>query len=279
MKKLTALLLLCVLFFCSNLSAQEKFDLVYKFEKGKTYFFQQKAIVDMTMSMMGQEINMSMDTKMKMRYEVVERTDNTIEVITSIDSMLAKTTNPMQGGENENKGEGIVGKKSRIILDKSGKVIKKIEIDSTLLSKMNFDFSTTNENMFHLASRPVAIGESWKNIDTMKMNMGNEGSGGMEIVITTDLKLEGKENYDGIECLKITMTQKQAAHGAIAAEGSGIGIEGSTVTKGVCYFDYKNGLMLSLAMNGEGSMTMNMTEQGLSMPMTQKIQSTFKLVR
>lgn len=279
MKKLTAVLLLSVLYFYSNLSAQEKFDLVYKFEKGKTYFFQQKSIIDMTMSMMGQEINMSMDTKMKLKYEVLERNDNTIEVITSIDSMLAKTTNPMQGGETETKGEGIVGKKTKIIMDKYGKVIKKIEIDSTILTKMNLDFSTSNENMFQLSSKPVAIGESWKNIDTMKMNMGNAGTGGMEIIITTELKLEGKEKFENVECLKISMTQKQAAHGAIAAEGSGIGIEGSTVAKGVCYFDYKNGIMLSLALNGEGSMTMNMTEQGLSMPMSQKIQSSVKLVR
>lgn len=278
MKKISVVLsiLLCLV-INSAATAQEKFDLNYKFEKGKTYFFSQKNLTDINMSMMGQEINMSTDSKMKMRFEIVERKDKNLEIITSIDSMLVKSTNPMQGGEQINNGEGIVGKRTKIIMDPAGKVISKIEIDSSALTKMNMSFSGTNENMMRLSSKPAAIGESWQNIDTLKMNIGP--SAGVDIIQTTDMKIEGKEKYEGNDCLKISIIQKQVINGAIAAEGQGIGMEGSTVMKGYGYFDYKNGLMLNLELAGEGNITMNLTEQGMSMPMNQKSKTVVTLIK
>ena len=276
MKKIIAALLLLLFVLTSYSAAQEKYDLTYKFEKGKTYFFRHKNLTDMNMSMMGQEINIPMEMKAKMRFEIVEKTDKTIEVISSYDSLISKSTNPMQGGEQVNNGEGIVGKKTRIIMDQEGKVIKKVEIDPSALTNMNVSFSGSYENMMRLSSKPVSIGESWQHIDTLKMTVGPA-----EVIIiqTTDMKIESKDNYEGVDCLKISVSQKQLMTGAGAAEGQSIGMDGTNVMKGYGYFDYKNGLMLNLDLAGEGNMNMNLTEQGMSIPMTQKAKTVVTLVR
>jgi hypothetical protein len=257
----------------SALLAQDTYNLAYKYEKGKTYFSRITMGMDIAQSMSGQDFNIRMDSKSKLRMEITDVTSDKFEIISSIDSMYSKTSNPMGGDDIINNGEGMVGKKTKIVYDKFGKVIRKTEIDQ-LAKTLNMNYSGSSEGMFRLTEKQVKIGDTWAINDTNKMSMGE--TGGMNIITLCDCKLEGKETYNGKECLKISFVQKITMNGELSQAGMALGIDETGYSKGIIYYDIAKGLILSndsaMEMNG----TVSMGEQG--MPMSQKVKTSIVLL-
>lgn len=263
------------LLFSITTHAQQAHDLTYKFEKGKTYFFKMVYEMDMTQSMMGQDMSIKMDTKMKYRFEVAESNSDKIEIISSVDSMESKSDSPLVTAESlDEASKLIIGKKSKLIYDKAGKLIQKIEIDK-LVSNMNFSVSSSTEGLFRLSNKPVKIGESWQNVDSSKTKLGEKGE--LLSIIITDLVLEGAENYNGAECLKISFKQKATITGAISAEGNTVGMEGTINGNGTILFNEKTGMLLFSKQDMESNMTISMPEQNMTIPIIQKMKMTMFL--
>jgi len=272
------LLSLILLFFSANLFAQDTYSLKYKFEKGKTYFYRMTNDNEVNQSVMGQEINLKSRSILKMRMEIADVANENIEIITSMDSVEFKSDNPMVGDAAGEAAKSIIGKKTKMIYDKFGKIVKKIEIDK-FSTPMNLSATGSSEGLFRLSSKPVKIGESWQNIDTMKIAPGGEGSGNMLFIITSDLKLEGKEVYENIECLKISYSQVVKIEGSMSTQGNSVIINGTGKGIGYCLFDDKNGNFTKNIVNVDMNTTISLPEQNIEMPMTQNTKTSILMVK
>ncbi len=266
----TALLVFTLFFVSVQLFAQDTFDLKFKFEKGKTYFYRTSMTMDQTQNMMGQEMSTNTESKTKVRFDVTDVTPTQIELVTSIDSLYSKTGNPMGGEDIVSNGEGIVGKKTKMVYDVYGKKIKKIEVDAIQAAgNAGLSGGNTSSLMYQLAEKPVKIGDTWavSNQDTIKV--GEDG----KMITKADVTYKVDSKESGSDLVKVTFTGTTKVEGAMSQGGFNIVLEGTGKTTGSFLFDVVKGVMTTSDNVVNMDMTAAIPDQSITIPITQKMQS------
>jgi hypothetical protein len=262
------IIIFALLISSSQIFSQDTFNLNYKFEKGKTYFYRSTLSMDMSLNAMGQEMNGKTESKSKLKMEIADVTPAAIEIISSLDSMYSKTTGFQ--GDQENNGENFVGKKTKMIYNTQGKKIKTIEIDA-ITGANGMSASGGTSLLMEIADRPVKIGEVWKmaTIDT------NTAGGTGKIISKSDseYKAEGKENRNGIDCLKISFKASIKTEGNMNQMGMDMVMEGTGKSTGTIYFDLTKGVIYEVSSDANMDITMAIPAQNMTMPMVQKMKS------
>lgn len=270
----TTVIIFALMFTSIQLFAQDSFNLKYNFEKGKNYFMRTNMTSESTQNMMGQETSSKAESKTKMKLEIANATPAQIEFITSFDSVYSKSTNPMGGEDIVNNGEALVGKKTKMVYDIYGKKISKVVIDQ--VQSNGLDGSGSGSSLFlQLSDKPVKVGDVWNTsgVDTNKV--GEDGK-----IITKgdyELKLEGKEKYNGADCLKVTFKGTMKIEGSMTQSGYSIVIEGTSKTSGYFYFDIAKGLPLLNDSTTDMNMTIAVPDQNMTIPMTQTMKTKVTL--
>ncbi len=269
---LKTVVVLFAVIFTSSLMAQDSYKLNLKFEKGKTYFYRTTSNVESTQNVMGQEMSSTTDSKTKMRLEITDVTPAQFEVITSFDSVYSKTSSVQ--GEMENKGENVVGKKTKYVYDINGKRLNKIDIDKVASSGMG-DLGGSSNIFYQMSDKNVKVGDTWSvnRIDTT--STGEEG----KMIVKSDMnfKVDGKEKYNGSECLKISIDGKMKLEGAMAQGGMNIVLEGTGKVTGHFMYDIAKGLMTYTVNNADMDMNAAIPEQSLTIPITNKMKTKVEL--
>ncbi len=250
--------------------SQETFNLSYKFEKGKTYFYRSVSDMDMNINAMGQEINTKSESKTKMRMEVADVTADKFEIINSVDSLYSKTGNPM-GEDVINNGENIVGKKTKMIFNNLGKKLKTIEIDP-IISAEGMNSSGAASLLLEITGKPVKAGDVWNIANTDTNKSGEAGS----MITKSDIeyKVEGKENKNSVECVKLSFKGTLKIEGSMNQQGMDMVLEGTGKISGLIYFDTNKGLINSIDNLTDMNITIAIPAQNMTMPMIQKMKST-----
>lgn len=274
MKRTTkiAIAVFALFFAAGTMFAQDSFNLKFKFEKGKTYLYRTVTNTEQVINAMGTEINTSALSKTKIRFEIADVTPAQIEAVLSFDSLYSKSSSPQ--GDTENTGEGVIGKKTKYLYDNLGKKLKKIEID-VIKTETGQDYSSAANLFMQLAEKPMKIGESWSFSRTDTSKQGEDG----KMITKSDIecKIEGKENKNGVDCLKISFNSKSKTEGAMTQGGMNIVMEGTGKTSGFFYFDYSKGIMTYTESTTDMDINAAIPEQSVTIPITNKVKATVLL--
>ncbi|RJP72957.1 MAG: hypothetical protein C4539_02455 [Ignavibacteriales bacterium] len=262
--------ILFVFSFSCIISAQSGYNLKYNFEKGKSYKYSSITDGTITQSMMGQEMKIGLESKIFLKMETEDVMGDQFSLLVSIDSGKVRTSMPMKDTTislNENEG-----KRTRIIVEKNGKVTKK-EIVDTVMAGMEEMGSFGNEitKLVVLPDKEIKPGETWNNtsVDSVVM-MGGK-------ILTTsnlDYTLAGKIDTLGYSCLVINFTGKTSSEGSAKIMGMDLFIEGNGKNSGKLYFAPAKGLIVFVDVILDNEMTMAATgEQNMIIPISQSMKS------
>jgi hypothetical protein len=268
MKLFNSIITLSVLLLLiTSLNAQENYKLEYKFEKGKTYRYQDVTKTDMTQEMMGKEMKIKSESNIVNRLVVDDVTENGNAVLLiSADSMKVFSSTPM--GDTTMILSELIGKRTKVILSHLGKIENREIVDSVKLMGRAAGAAQRESIQFpKLSDKVVKIGDTWTATteDTV-----NQMGGKIAVTGNFEYKLLGQEKKDGCDCLKITFTGKTTTEGKATMQGMEFFIDGSGKTSGTIYFDAKAGLVVYEETNSDSETNMALTgEQQMIIPITQ----------
>jgi hypothetical protein len=127
-----------------------------------------------------------------------------------------------------------------------------------------------------LADTPVKIGDKWPSGSTITdIYSAGESKLHFEEMNT----LEGFENINGMECVKISSDVTGTYEGTGEAQGIEVVSEGEIVGKSTWYFAYKEGIFVKIVTEGTAEGTVTVSAQNLEIPMTRKFKNEVELVK
>jgi len=261
-----------------TLPAQEKFSLEFSYKQGQVFRYRSSSTYDMTQEMNGQEMKMSgtNSSVLKLEVESVSAGGN-MTFINSYEEMKSSMKNNMMDTtiiQND-----VIGKRGKVVIDKSGKEISKEMIDTVKSDRgagAGSIASMYSVNFVKLPDNPVAIGEKWtySHTDTTKM-----GEGYTVTSAETEYTLLQKEMKDGHECFNIAIVSKSETTGKLMQMGMEVFLEGSAESRGAAWIDPKLGILVARETESTQDITYALTGQmKMSIPSTQIIKSSYKLL-
>ena len=257
------------------------FIVSYRLAPNQAWTYHSSSSQDMTMEQMGQPIEIVTNTFSG--YTITGKGVNKQKHLIAsfaIDSMniVAK----MMGRENSADTEPAIGKSFGLTFTPKGKELglegaDTIQIDIAVPGAGKQSVESMFRNLLpNLPDKPIKIGESWVENDTMSMKQS-----GMDIntIIQSTHTLEAIIIIDGMECLKFATTYKGTLDGEGEQMGASMNFEGDLEGKGTWYFAYKQGMFVksntanfmegTIAVSGAATMTI---------PMSQETKSEVRLV-
>lgn len=278
MKSFNSIIMFSVLFlFIASLKAQDTYKLEYKFEKGKTYRYQDVTKTDMTQEMMGKEMKIKSESNVVNRLVVddVTKNGNAILLI-SADSMKVFSSTPM--GDTTIIMSELIGKRTKVVLSNLGKIENREIVDSVKITGRAAGAAQREAIQFaKLSDKVVKIGETWT---ATTQDTVNQMDGKIAVIGSYEYKLLGQEKKDDRNCLKITYTGKTTTEGKAKMQGMEFFIDGSGKTSGTIYFDAKAGLVVYEETNSDSETNMALTgEQQMIIPITQVTKSIRTLIK
>lgn len=272
MKKLTVSLFALLLMLPAFVAAQSAHKLQYKMEKGKTYRYEILSDGSFTQTMMGQEMKITTNVLITNRIVIEDVTkDGNIVMLASMDSGRVSTKMPMK--DTTISLDNFAGKRTRIVMDKLGNVLKREIVDTLEGGQMASMAQMQLAQFFILSGDAVS---SWKSSKTDTLDM----MGGKIVNVSDmDMSIQGSEAVAGHNSLKIPFTGKITSNGKTNMMGQELFIEGNGKVSGTFYFDEKAGLMSLSETLTDLDMTMATTgENNMIIPMTQSNKTTVKLL-
>lgn len=256
--------------------AQEKFNLGYKMEKGKTYRFKQDNKIETTQEMGGQEMKMITDENSIIRYDVTDvSTSGLMNLIYTYED--SKLRMKGMGRDTTMDMQNIKGKKTRAEMAKTGKIIKEAPADTSKSANSSSSLNMfANASMSMLPEQSVGIGEKWQGIsnDTTRSSDGR-------VIYKKNIEyiLSGIEKKGKHDCLKIIFKGTLEMSGTMKQMGRDIVMEGTGETSGSFWFDVASGILVEDASVAAIEMTMAIVgQQQMTIPMSQRINSSKILV-
>lgn len=278
MKSFNSIIMFSVLFlFIASLKAQDTYKLEYKFEKGKTYRYQDVTKTDMTQEMMGKEMKIKSESNVVNRLVVDDVTKNGNAVLLiSADSMKVFSSTPM--GDTTIIMSELIGKRTKVVLSNLGKIENREIVDSVKITGRAAGAAQREAIQFaKLSDKVVKIGETWT---ATTQDTVNQMGGKIAVIGSYEYKLLGQEKKDDRNCLKITYTGKTTTEGKAKMQGMEFFIDGSGKTSGTIYFDAKAGLVVYEETNSDSETNMALTgEQQMIIPITQVTKSIRTLIK
>jgi hypothetical protein len=264
--------LLCMTTLFINAGAQEKYSLIYKFEKGKSYEYKNDMSVESIQEVMGNEMKVSMDGFFLGVYFIESVSpDGGSTCLYSLKDAKIHTVG--MGSDTTITLPKDTFDTTRIVFAKNGKTISNEATDtSSTKKKKGMVGNLENTKMFELPQNPVAVGETW----TVNSTDTTDVSGGQLVTITnTTYTLTGIEEMLGHKCLRIEYKGTNETTGKMNQMGMDMFIEGTGEPVGTAWFDAELGLVIKTQSVMSTEMTMAMTGQNqMTIPMSQKISMT-----
>jgi len=266
------------LMMTGTISAQEKFNLEFNYKLGETYRYRNSYDYNMTQEMNGQEMKMtgSSYSILKLVVESVSAGGD-MTLINSYEEMKSSMKNSMMDTTIVHKD--IIGKRGKVVINKFGKEISKVIIDTVKTEKSmgaGGISSIYSVNFVRLPDHPVAIGEKWTSsqTDTTKI-----GEGYTVTTSNNEYTILQKELKDGHECFNIAIIAKSETTGKLMQMGMEMFLEGSAESKGAAWFDPKLGILVAKESESTQDITYALTGQmKMSIPSSQVIKTSYKLV-
>ena len=273
MKKL-AIGLLMVLAVFSGLQAQKK-NPPLLLQKGQTISYQVTANIDMTQSMMGQEMQSQINSSSNAVFSVDDiQMDQYLinqklkDVVTHLKMQEMDTT--FRLAEQ--------GSFPTLVVNKAGKVVARHKNKKENATGGFSPDMAGNASFLPFVEFPdytVKKGESW---NTEYTDTTDFSGGSLVNKVKTTYTLVGEEKKDGKKCLKITYKGIIENEGSTSMQGMEFFIEGSGAIKGTHWIDAKTGILVTDEASMENQMSLSLSgQQSFIIPMSMKTKITKQL--
>lgn len=274
MKK-SVLSFLGVLFLISGLYAQKK-NPTLALEKGQSLNYQVTADIDMTQSMMGQELQSKVSSKSKAVFTVedIQQGNYVIrQVLRELETHLTmqEMDTTFRMAEQSNFPVLVVNKDGKVLTrNKSGDAAGKGGFSPDMAGNTSF------LPFVEFPGYTVKKGESW---NTEYNDTTRFAEGQLINKVKTTYTLEGEEKKEGKKCLKISYKATVENEGSTSMQGMEFYIEGSGAMHGTQWIDAKSGLMVADEGVMENQMSLSLSgQQNFVIPLSMKTQVVRKLI-
>jgi len=277
MKPIRVLSAIACMFFLGIATGQEKFLLQYKYEKGKTYKYQDETKFESLQEINGQEMKATGTTlsKMKMTVENVSEAGD-FTLINSLEDL--KVTTKMAMMDTTMVMDEFLDKKVQTIISGSGKMIEQKQIDTVKSTKNLMGRGNNLLNLYKefvvFPDNSLKIGDSWTDDRT-------DTTQGTQMVTRTNIKytLAGAEEKNGHQCLKFSSTGTLETGGKMTQMGMEFFMEGSGEINGTIWIDKESCIIISKESITDQEMTMALTGQmQMTIPISSATNSKFSLI-
>ena len=274
MRKIILIILTTILTLIFDVNAQDKFKLEYKFEKGKTYRYQDVTNGKIIQEMMGQEdrTDIKSETFVKILADSVSPNSEAL-LLVSVDSV--KVTLITKREDKTLNLPEIIGKHIKFSVSNLGKILKKEILDPVKIKGLAQDMDLRELVQIPLAQfseTEINIGDKWDAawIDTV------EAMGGKAVTQSKyEYKLKGKEYKNNRECLKIEFEGKETAEGGGNMQGMEIYFEKENKNEGTMYLDINSGIVVLEESEAEELTTISTAgTHSMMIPITQTTETT-----
>jgi hypothetical protein len=274
MKNIFLIILAAVLTSMFDVNAQDKFKLEYKFEKGKTYRYQDVTKGKIIQEMMGQEdrTDIKSETFVKILADSISP-NNEAMLLVCVDSV--KVTLITKREDKALDLPEVIGKRIKFSVSKLGKILKKEILDPVKIKGMTQEMDLRELVQMPLAQFPeneIKIGDKWDAawVDTI------EAMGGKAVTQSKyQYKLKGKENKNNRECLKIEFEGKETAEGSGNMQGMEIYFEKENKNEGTMYLEINSGIVVLEESEAEELTTISTAgAHSMMIPITQTTETT-----
>jgi hypothetical protein len=286
--------IIAVLFMSLSLAYGQPYTLSYKYVKGETYRYKTGSNATTVTDFNGQE----RQTSNELSQQAVVSFDNTtpegnLVFISQFEEMTNKAN--FNGRDTIMEMKNLLGKRSRIILSPTGKILNVKMIDSIVPDRpqgdnrpggprqggMMFRGGRQGANalrFFYLPSKAVSQGDTWQinQSDTTFDESKNATVTNTKI----NYKLGPKDVKNGIECLKITYKGNKTTLGKTVRMGNESTQDLRSESKGTIWFDAVHGITVAEDFEENTQSTRAMTgDRAMVIPSTTFMKGTYTLVK
>jgi hypothetical protein len=265
----------------ANLWGDPKTGLIlqYQMPEDRVLKYQGSGGMTMDMEVMGQAMEMGVDETLAFTLKSKGQKEDNYQLHVTIDSMSMKITTSRGDlapdlssveGESFDMTMTPIGEEK----DLSGAESIQYEVEAGTLYNIASKFQAVFPDF---AGRPVKIGDTWTTQAAIIENTNrSESLIKLEFLNT----LEGFENMDGMDCVRIKAEFTGTIEGKSEPEpGVELVSEGEVKGTDILYFAYKDGILVKAVTNGVGDVTATATAQGVTIPMKRVYQNELKLVK
>ena len=266
-------MLLCLLPGCAvktaNVWGNPDTGLILKYQmpEGLVLKYESVSTMTQTLDVMGQIQEIEGETESSVTYTSKGQSGSNHELTATLNKMDMYFATS-QGEVTPDVSEA-VGKSFEVVLSPFGEELELIGV-SDLKVDMGPDGVQDLAGEFQdsfpdLAENPVKIGDTW----TSTVPVTQTGSSGESTMTFTHVyTLEGFEEVDGYECVKLTIDTTGTYEGTTEQGGMELISGGTLEGTGTCHFAYKEGLFIKLIAEGVADGTLLVSAQNLEIPMS-----------
>lgn len=278
---LPILMLLFVLSGCAvktgNIWGSPETGLILKYQlpEGLVLNYETWSTMTQTLDVMGQIQEIEGKTESAVTYTSKGQNGNNQTLLVTLNKMDMYFSTS-QGDITPDTKEA-VGKSFTVVLSPTGR-----ELEFTGLADLKIDMGPDGvqdlagefqDSFPDLAEVPVKIGDSWTSTVPVTQTSSN---GETTLKFTHVYTLEGFEEMDGYECIKLAIATTGTYEGTANQGGMELLSDGTIEGTGTCYFAYKEGIYVKMMAEGVSDGIVLVSSQNLEIPMTRtyKMEST-----
>ncbi len=270
MKTLAVTLIIALL----SVSGMAQYKLEYKASAPLKY--KAHTTLESTQTMMNQASTYSMFSDQSIS---MTSTNSGSDLIYSITTDSSENVAILPNGDTNRIPSPVVGKVKETRIHPNGEEISTRWLDTTFANTAAGQMKDFGSFFFKLPAGTVGAGATWHQdkIDTAGMP---GGQGKIIVNTSSDYKLVGEENVDGISCARIEYTGKISMNGAANIQGMNFAINGTGTITGSALFDFGGGKVVKIS--GTSNQDLNMASSGdnpMTIPMDQKTDYELQLVK
>ena len=278
------LMLLCVLPGCAvktaNIWGSPETGLILKYQmpEGQVLQYESVSTMTQTLDVMGQIQEVEGETTSSVTFTSKGQSGSNHELTATLNKMDMYFATS-QGEVTPDSSEA-VGKSFEVVLSPTGEELEligitelKIDMGPDGIQDLAGEFQ---DSFPDLAKNPVKIGDTWTSTVPVIQTSSN---GEMTMMFTHVYTLEGFEDMDGYECVKLSIATTGTQEGTTEQGGMELLSEGTIEGTGTCHFAYKEGLFIKIVAEGVAEGTIFISSQNIEIPMSRTYNMESKLTK
>ena len=251
----------------------------YKFTGGNDIRYMTNAKMTQAMDIQGQIMNVNVTSAFGCKVAPSGGSGENLKLKITIDTLGQSTSSPM--GESGGAVTEVKGKEFSVVIAPDGK-----SIDVSDAERIAYNMEGSGESNLaqtfidffpRLPGKPVRVGDTWNTNDTLRSQ-----SSAMKMKTSVDAvnKLEGIENYGGIECARISSELSGIQDINVQNQGMDIKMKGPYTGKSEVLFAIRDGYFLRQTASAKMSGTVDISQpEQMSFPVTIDRSSVSEIVK
>ncbi len=286
MKKLKLRMLLPAIIFVASIlcnlpllsqTGANQISMKYKYPEDRSVTYKQTSKILQNMEIEGQQMQNIINTLFGCSVKSAGGSGPDLALEVRIDTVAQSVESPMGGAGGG--VSGLSGKTFRMVISPSGK-----EIDLSGAANVTFNAAssgTTNlaNNMLDffpdLPAELVKQGDKWNAVDSV--NASSESTS-MRLLTNSENTFEGIEKVNGYDCIKITSNVSGTQTIKTVSQEMNVKVTGPYTGKYTTWFSVEEGYFIKTSSEAVLKGTIEISEMGMTMPLTMTVSTTTDLV-